>query len=148
MASQQPVSSLTMRADPVRLAAILDSTIEGVYCTDLEGCCTFINRAAARMLGYSVEEMLGRNMHELIHHRHADGSPYSVEECPIAQSCRKGDAARNEDEAFWRRGGTPIPVEYSSAPIREETRSEARSSRSLTSPSGSAPCDGSQSSTP
>jgi PAS domain S-box-containing protein len=66
------------RSDPGRLAAILDSTIEGVYSNDLQGRCTFINQAAARMLGYTPEEVLGKSMHELIHHSHPDRSPYPL----------------------------------------------------------------------
>ncbi|HEV3256617.1 MAG TPA: PAS domain S-box protein, partial [Gemmataceae bacterium] len=108
------------RSDPSRLAAILDSTIEGVYSNDLQGRCTFINQAAARMLGYTPEEVLGKRMHELIHHSHPDRSPYPLEECSMFQACRTGQVNRSDDEVFWRRDGTPVAVEYSSSPIREQ----------------------------
>jgi PAS domain S-box-containing protein len=98
---------------------LLDSTIEGIYSNDLEGRCTFMNRAAARLLGYQPHEVLGRNMHDLIHHSRLDGSPYPQAECLIVQACRTGQGARNDDEVFWRRDGTPLPVEYTSSPIRE-----------------------------
>src|ERR1700736_1838402 len=91
------------RSDPNRLAAILDSTIEGVYSNDLQGRCTFINQAAARMLGYTPDEVLGKSMHELIHHSHADTSPYPLQECPMFQACRTGHVNRSDDEVFWRR---------------------------------------------
>ena len=58
-----------------RLRLLLESTGDGIFGVDLAGRCNFINRAAADMLGYRTEEVLGRNMHGLIHHRHADGSP-------------------------------------------------------------------------
>ena len=108
------------RSDAGRLAAILDSTIEGVYSNDLQGRCTFINQAAARMLGYTPEEVVGKSMHELIHHSHPDSSPYPLQECSMFQACRTGQVNRSDDEVFWRRDGTPVAVEYSSSPIREQ----------------------------
>jgi PAS domain S-box-containing protein len=113
-----------LNTTPVELTAseklaLLDSTLEGIYSNDLDGRCTFINRAAARMLGYEPEEVLGQCMHELIHHSHLDGTAYPRSECPIVQACQRGEGARNDEEVFWRRDGTPLSVEYSSSPIRE-----------------------------
>src|SRR5438874_11962867 len=106
-------------ADSTRLA-LLDSTVEGIYSSDRDGRCTYINRAAARMLGYEPEEVVGQSMHELIHHGHADGSPYPAAECPILQACRTRQVHRNEDEVFWRRDGAALAVEYASSPLREQ----------------------------
>lgn len=99
---------------------ILESTGEGIYGIDLAGDCTFINFAAAEMIGYRSEEVVGRNMHHLIHHSKPDGSPYPVEECPIFRSFRFGRGCRVDDEVMWRRDGTPIPVRYSAFPIIDE----------------------------
>ena len=61
---------------------LLDSTIEGLYGTDAEGRCILANRSCARLLGYdSPEQLLGKEMHPLMHHSFADGSPYPVSEC-------------------------------------------------------------------
>jgi PAS domain S-box-containing protein len=117
---KSPSKTTTKEQDRKNRFALLDSTIEGIYANDLEGNCIFINQAGAKMLGYKPEETLGKNMHELIHHSHADGSPYPVEECPILQACRTGEVSRNEDEVFWRRNKTPLPVEYSSSPLKED----------------------------
>ncbi|MFC7544445.1 PAS domain-containing protein [Siccirubricoccus deserti] len=55
--------------------AALDGMELGVYCVDRDGACTFVNRAGCAMLGYDrPEELLGRNMHDLIHHTRADGT--------------------------------------------------------------------------
>jgi PAS domain S-box-containing protein len=97
---------------------LLDSTGEGIYGIDVFGNCSFVNNAAAKLLGYSVEEMLGQNMHHLVHHHHPDGSAYDASGCPIARSFKEGTHCRVDDEVFWRRDGAAIPVEYSAFPIR------------------------------
>jgi PAS domain S-box-containing protein len=96
---------------------LLESTGEGIFGIDLEGRCTFINRAGARALGYEQREVLGRNMHELTHHSHADGRHYPDGECPIFNAFRQGRPCRIDSEVFWRRDRTAFPVEYSSYPI-------------------------------
>ncbi len=96
---------------------LLDSTDEGIYGIDLDGACTFINRAAAALYGSAPEDLLGKNVHTLMHHSHADGAPYPAVRCPIYQSFRDGRSCRVDDEVFWRRDGTAFPVEYASSPI-------------------------------
>jgi PAS domain S-box-containing protein len=106
-----------------QLRSLLESTDEGIYGEDRENCATFVNRSAAEMLGYSPEELIGKNMHSLIHYRRRDGSPYPREECPIVQASRTGQGVRLDDEVLWRRDGTPLPVEYSAFPITAEDAS-------------------------
>jgi PAS domain S-box-containing protein len=84
---------------------------------DLDGHCTFINRAGARMLGFEPAEVLGCNMHELTHHSHADGSHYPDTDCPIFNAFRQGLPCRIDTEVFWRRDRSAFAVEYSSHPI-------------------------------
>ena len=106
-------------SDAHRLQLLLESTGEGIFGIDLAGCCTFVNRAAALMLGWRTEEVLGRNMHALIHHAHADGSHYPESECPIFNAFRRGLPCRIDDEVLWRADGSAFAAEYSSYPIIE-----------------------------
>src|SRR5439155_24706602 len=98
---------------------ILAAAGEGIYGLDLAGACTFVNPAAARLLGYAAPELLGRPLHALIHHSRSDGTPYPAERCPIYAAVRDGEVHRVSDEVFWRKDGTSVPVEYHSAPIHE-----------------------------
>ena len=107
-----------MREVEERARLLLESSAEGIYGIDMQGRCTFINRAAAEMIGYRPEEVLGQNMHQLIHHTRPDGSPYPVEECPIFQTFRVGKGCRVDHEVLWRRDGTAFPAEYASYPLR------------------------------
>lgn len=99
------------------LGLLLESTDEGIYGIDTSHRCTIINRSAARMLGYSTDEVIGRNMHKLIHYKRPDGSPCLPEGCCISQSTITGVGCRVSDDIFWRKDGSSIPVEYSSYPI-------------------------------
>ncbi len=87
---------------------------------DTEGNTTFVNPAAAEILGWTVEELIGKPQHAIIHHTHANGDPYTREECPIYAAFTDGEVHRKDDEVFWRRDGTSLPVEYVSTPIRDE----------------------------
>jgi two-component system, sensor histidine kinase and response regulator len=102
-----------------RMQLILESTGQGIYGIDLEGRCTFINRATCEVLGYRPDEAVGRNMHYLVHHHKPDGSPYPVEDCPIFRAFIRGEGCLIDTEVIWRRDGIAIPVEYSSFPIFE-----------------------------
>jgi len=99
---------------------ILQSVGDGIYGIDLDGRLTFINEAGARMLGYTPDELTGREIHDVIHHSHADGTPYSRTTSPILQGMRRREAVRMRDEVFWRHDGTQIPVEYIANPLIED----------------------------
>jgi PAS domain S-box-containing protein len=103
-----------------QMELLLESAVEGIYGVDLEGRCTFINRAATEMLGCKVEQAMGRNMHDLKHLRRKDGSVYPFEECPTFLALRNQESAHVDDEIFWRADGTSFPVEYDSRPIFED----------------------------
>jgi PAS domain S-box-containing protein len=102
-----------------RLQLLLESTGEGIFGIDLAGRCTFINRAAAEMLGYRTEQVHGCNMHELIHHTHADGRHYPECDCPIFNAFRRGLPCRIDSEVLWRADGSRFNAEYSAYPIVE-----------------------------
>jgi two-component system sensor histidine kinase/response regulator len=105
-----------------QMEMLLESTGQGIYGIDLQGNCTFINRATCELIDYRSEEALGRNMHALAHHHKPDGSVYPVDQCPVYRALKKGEGCGLADEVMWRRDGTPIPVEYSSFPILENGR--------------------------
>src|SRR3712207_3124322 len=64
-----------------RLLTLLEAVGDGLYALGADGRSTLVNPAAARMLGWEVEDLVGQPMHEAIHHSRPDGSPYPSEEC-------------------------------------------------------------------
>ncbi len=100
---------------------ILNSAGEGILLLDKEGNHTFVNPAAAQMLGYETDELIGQHSHRIWHHSREDGTPYPEEECPFYAQFRKGGKLRHgSDQIFWRKDGTSFPVEYVSTPFLSE----------------------------
>jgi PAS domain S-box-containing protein len=116
---ERKVAVEELRESEDKLRLLLDSTAEAIYGIDLEHRCTFCNLACLRTLGYGrLDEVLGKNMHNLIHHTRADGTSFPVEECGVHRVTRTGEGVHAEDEMFWRANGTSFPAEYWSYPQR------------------------------
>jgi len=99
---------------------ILNSVGEGVYGLDLEGRVTFVNPAAAKMIGWEISDLISQPMHSVLHHSKPDGSFYPVHECPIYEAFRDGRIHRANTEVFWRKDGSSFPVEYVSTPMQDQ----------------------------
>jgi len=102
------------------LELLLESAGEGVYGVDRDGACTFINRAALHMLGYERDQLIGRELHHLIHHSRLDGTAYPISECPVTRVLLSGEPQRESSECLFRADGSSFPVEYSAHPIRRD----------------------------
>ena len=98
---------------------VLNAIDDGVVFLDSMGRVIFANEAAARSLGFTNREMLGKSLHMLTHHHYADGTPFPAEECPIVGSVNDAVQQRVGGDTFWTKGGTPLPVDYTSIPIKE-----------------------------
>jgi diguanylate cyclase (GGDEF)-like protein/PAS domain S-box-containing protein len=103
-----------------RSELILESVGEGIHGIDTEGRIIFENSVAAKVLGYTVEELSGALAHDTMHHSRKDGTPFPVEHCAIHAGLHDGVTRTVGDEVFWRKDGTSFPVEYTTAPIRNE----------------------------
>lgn len=123
--SAQKDAESRLIASEDRLRALLDfqtaalsNMAEGLYTLDENGLVTSINPAAEAMFGWSSTELMGKNMHELIHGKHLDGSPYQAEECPVLDALRGGALVHEREDFFVRKDGSFMPVVYSASPIR------------------------------
>ena len=100
--------------------SILQSAGDGIYGLDCNGHTTFVNAAAKNMVGWELEELIGKSQHDIIHHTKIDGSLFKKEQCSIYAAFKDGKVHQVEDEVFWRKDGTSFPVEYISTPIWDE----------------------------
>jgi PAS domain S-box-containing protein len=112
---KQMEESLRKSEEQIRL--LLNSTAEAIYGIDLEGNCTFCNSTCIRLLGYSSpDELIGKNMHDQIHAKHADGTHFELKDCKIFKAFITGERTHADDEVLWREDGTSFPAEYWSYP--------------------------------
>lgn len=112
------VKATTVAAEQAREQAqsLLDSAGEGIYGVDADGLAMFVNPAAERLTGYAGPELIGRRLHDLLHHSHPDGSHYPAGECPILRPLTDGTRYEGED-VFWHKDGTSFPVSCTSMPL-------------------------------
>ncbi len=104
------------------LENIMDTLGEGVYLLDSEGRCTYANREAESVLGWSRQELQGRVLHDLIHPTRADGSHLHRSECPMQLHTQDNEVYRSENEVFTRKSGERFPIGIVAAPIVEDGR--------------------------
>jgi diguanylate cyclase (GGDEF)-like protein/PAS domain S-box-containing protein len=117
MAFGHRASLVALRESEERFKMLLDASPEAIFGVNTQGVCTFVNPACLTMLGYTQDEMLGHNLHSLIHHTYPDGQPYPKEECNIRCSTLQGKSTHIDSEVHWRKDGTSFPVEYWSQPM-------------------------------
>jgi PAS domain S-box-containing protein len=117
---QRKTAELKLRHQLEFTEAITSSLASGLYALDREGCLTFVNPAAQRALGWTEAELLGKDIHQLIHHQRADGTPFPKNECPLLRVVSSGETIHVDDDVFTRKDGTTFPVAYTSQPIVED----------------------------
>ncbi|MGK5632271.1 PAS domain-containing protein, partial [Streptomyces sp. URMC 123] len=98
---------------------ILRAAAEGVVGVDTEGKVVLVNPSAAQILGYRASDLGGQELHPLIHHSRADGSPLPYEESPLADTLRSGRKHRVRGQVLWAKNGRAVPVDLTTAPVRD-----------------------------
>jgi PAS domain S-box-containing protein len=103
--------------------AVLDSVGEGIWGIDLKGRCTFANPMAVKTFGFeSDKEMVGKNMHALVHHHYSDGREFPDAECPISGVLLSNASLRRLKDTMFRKDGTSFVAEISAQPVRVNER--------------------------
>ncbi len=109
-------SASERKLDP-QWQALLDSAGEGIWGVDLNGDCTFVNRMATHLFGFRSGEMIGRNMHALVHHHYADGTEYPDADCPVYGVFRNSEPLRQQTDTMFRKDGSSFLAEMSAQPV-------------------------------
>lgn len=109
--------SNTSPLDDGLAATIAQNTTAGLFMMDAQGRCTYMNPAAQAMIGYTLEEIRDRPLHDAIHHHHPDGRPYPIQECPIDRALPERNQVRGHEDIFIRKDGSFFPVLVAAEPI-------------------------------
>ncbi|WP_052199478.1 response regulator [endosymbiont of unidentified scaly snail isolate Monju] len=102
------------------LQAVTDAMGEGLYVLGRNGKCIFLNSEAERLLGWSKDELYGKNVHDIIHYQDANGQHIPAHECPAFLSIQQGKTFRSDTEVFTRKDGTIFPIAIVVVPLREK----------------------------
>ena len=112
--------SSELAAAEQRLRLVVESLAEGIIELDADGVILMINPATTELLGFTAEELVGRNVHVAIHHSVNDGGPDAPESCALLAAVREGRKCQLLNDSFWHRDGHPVPVAAASNPILAE----------------------------
>ena len=100
---------------------ILKAAAEGIFGVDLEGVSTFVNPAAASMIGRHPDDIVGRDIHSVLHPSVPGVATCDDRQCSLYNALH-GERVRDEVEAtFFRDDGTSFPVEFHVSPIQDES---------------------------
>ncbi|HEX3385499.1 MAG TPA: PAS domain S-box protein, partial [Mucilaginibacter sp.] len=115
---QSAAYELALRESEERFRSAMNNLAEGLYTLDLDGCITYINPSAEKMLGWASNDLLGKNIHELTHYKYPDGSPFPGENCPSLRVLQDGLELHEFEDNFIRKDGRSFPVVFSTSPMR------------------------------
>lgn len=118
--TEQRLSEQALVKAEERSRLLLENSKEGIFGIDLEGRVTFVNPAAMAMLGYVADELIDRVGHSLFHHSDRYGKPLDPDDCLMMRAARDGHSYRVDTDVLWRKDGSQFPVEYWSAPIKQQ----------------------------
>lgn len=110
---------LRQNEEQFRLA--MNNVASGVYTLDMQGITTYVNPAAEAMFGWTQEELLGKKMHDMTHHKHPDGSPFPASDCPGLQVLQKDVELREHEDMFIRKDGSFFPVVFTASPLKKDS---------------------------
>jgi len=114
----QQRAQLKVDKSEAEVRLLTNSIAHAIFGIDQHGNCTFANEACVEILGYeSEQELLGRDMHQLVHHSDSDGTPVARDECPILNTVKDTQQSHIDHHVFWRRDGSSFPCSYWSYPV-------------------------------
>jgi PAS domain S-box-containing protein len=102
-----------------QLEAVCNNATVSLFIMDEHQHCIYMNPAAEKLTGYTLDEVHGRALHDVIHHTRPDGSHYPLEECPIDRAFPQNTQEQGE-ETFVHKDGSFYPVAFTASPIRED----------------------------
>jgi PAS domain S-box-containing protein len=118
--TEQQQTETALKQSELLFRQIIESANEGIFGMDKQARCMFINEAAIKLLGYTREECIGKNLHTLTHSKKLDGSKYPFNQCPMYEPFKTRQKVQHIQEVLWKKDGSPLNVLLSFSPIDGE----------------------------
>jgi len=115
--TERKLADAALRQSEERFRLAMNNVAAGLYTLDLQGLVTYVNPAAEAMLGWTSAELVGKNMHDVAHYMHSDGTPFPASDCARLQVLQHGIELREHEDVFIRKNGNSFPVVYSASPL-------------------------------
>ncbi|MBI5675496.1 MAG: PAS domain S-box protein [Nitrospirae bacterium] len=103
----------TLLASEAKYSRLVNSLQEGIWALDTEEKTTFVNNRMAEMLGYTVEEMLGKKVFDFMDER-------GVKLCKEKMEKRKDGVKEQHDFELIKKDGSIIYVTMEASPINDD----------------------------
>jgi PAS domain S-box-containing protein len=120
--TDQKVAEDALRRQSTLTQTITENATSALFMMNERGHCTYMNAAAERMIGYSLDEIRDMPLHDAIHHHYPDGRPFPIDECPIDRALPEDFSVRAHEDVFFRKDGEAFPVVCAAAPIFDDDR--------------------------
>ena len=111
--SERRRAEAALRESQERYRRIVETALEGIWAVDAQGKTTYVNPRMAEMLGYNVEEILGRNAFDFAH-------PDDINPAIQEWDQRRQGAASRPELRFIRKDGSILWAQCSAAPLLDE----------------------------
>lgn len=115
--TEQKRAELARKESEQRMHEVMSVLGDGVMVLDEAGKLVYLNPAGEAMLGWRMEELVGRNAHGVLHYRHLDGMQASSEACPVLRALNGGQICRAAEDYFMRKDGSLLPVSMVASPV-------------------------------
>jgi len=98
---------------------VILSIAEGIFVLNEAGEIIFMNPEAERLLGWSADELVNKNAHDIIHCHNVDGSFLTLEQCQMRNVIRTGKPYCSANDLFTRKNGSIFSISVLCSPIME-----------------------------
>lgn len=96
------------------LQSVMNTLGEGVYVLDVAGNCTYLNHEAEALIGWTAEEVIGKNLHDMLQPVSDDAGESSVRSCTLMNKMY-----RSETDYFKPKAGALFPISIVASPMRD-----------------------------
>lgn len=111
--TEQKKAQFALEESEIRYRQMIETISEGIWILNEENKTTFVNDIMAKMLGYTPEEMIGKELFDFMNEEGKKLALYNIKR-------RQQGISEQHDFLFLRKDNTPLWVSISTSPILDE----------------------------